>query len=303
VRTVHRWAVALAAVGALACVVACRTDGATAERTADVQVVASMTVIAHFAEQVAGEHADVTAVVPVGGDPHVYEPVPSDARSITEADLVLYNGAGLEPWFSGLVSGSGRPAVAMTDPLAGRVADDDEGVPDPHLWMVPPMAAEYVATIADELAAVDPDQADAYRGNAEAYTAELEELDRELTETAAQIPADQRVLVTSHDAYGYFADHYGFDVLGTVVGITTEEEPSANTVRRLVDDIRAADVPTIFVETTVNPRVIEQIARDADVEVGDPLYGDSLGEPGSGADTYEGMMRANMQALVDGLEP
>ena len=293
----------MAAAALFVLATACGAEGSASDETGELQVVASMTVIAHFAEQVAGDHADVSSVVPVGGDPHVYEPVPSDARAVSDADLVLYNGTGLEPWFADLVGGSGRPAVAMTEELADQVVDDEEGDPDPHLWMVPPMAAVYVEVIAEGLADVDPDHAEDYRDNAAAYIAELEELDAELSAAVEEIPSEQRVLVTSHDAYAYFADHYGFEVLGTVVGVTTEEEPSASIVRRLVDDVRDAGVSAIFVETTVNPRVIEQIARDAGVEVGDPLYGDSLGEPGSGADTYEGMMRANVQSLVDGLTP
>lgn len=275
--------------------------GATSRaETEGLDVVTSMSVLADFAQNVAGEHAEVTSLVPVGGDPHVYEPVPSDSRRITDADVVLHNGLGLEPWFASLVSGSGREAVAVADALPAA-AVDSKGRPDPHLWMVPPQAAAYVDVIADALAAADPDHADDYARNAEAYKAELEELDAEVAATLAAIPAPNRTLVTSHDAYSYFADHYDLEVVGSVVGFTTEEEPSAGTVSRLVDQITAHGVPTIFVETTVNPDVIERIARDAGVAVGRPLYGDSLGEEGSGADTYAGMLRANADALAEGL--
>jgi manganese/iron transport system substrate-binding protein len=275
--------------------------GATSRAdTERLDVVTSMSVLADFAENVAGEHADVTSLVPVGGDPHVYEPVPSDSRRITDADVVLHNGLGLEPWFASLVSGSGREAVAVADALPTGAVDGD-GKPDPHLWMVPPRAAAYVEVIADALAAADPDHADDYARNAGTYRAELDDLDAEVAATLATIPPQNRTLVTSHDAYSYFADHYGLEVVGTVVGFTTEEEPSAGTVSRLVDQIRVHSVPTIFVETTVNPDVIERIARDAGVAVGRPLYGDSLGEEGSGADTYAGMLRANAQALAEGL--
>jgi manganese/iron transport system substrate-binding protein len=130
----------------------------------------------------------------------------------------------------------------------------------------------------------------------------LEELDAELADELAQVPEAHRILVTPHDAYSYFADHYGFEV-ATVVGVSTEEEPSASQVQHLVDVVRETGVPTVFVESTVNPAVIERIAADAGVEVGAPLYGDSVGEPGSGADDYVGMMRANVAALVDGLAP
>ncbi|CAN5155599.1 metal ABC transporter substrate-binding protein [soil metagenome] len=294
----RRLSAAIVAVLLAAMTAAC---GATSRaETERLDVVTSMSVLAGFAENVAGEHAEVTSLVPVGGDPHVYEPVPSDSRRITDADVVLHNGLGLEPWFASLVAGSGREAVAVADALQTSAVDGDSP-PDPHLWMVPPRAAAYVDVIADALAAADPEHADDYASNAESYKAELDELDADVAATLATIPPQSRTLVTSHDAYSYFAEHYGLEVVGTVVGFTTEEEPSAAAVSRLVDQIRAHGVPTIFVETTVNPDVIERIARDAGVAVGRPLYGDSLGEEGSGADTYAGMLRANAEALAEGL--
>lgn len=279
-------------------------SAADAGRSKDepLDVVASMSIIADFAEQVGGDAVTVTSLVPIGADPHVHEPTPTDARAVADADLVLGNGVGLDPWFDALVDGSGREVVTVTEELSHRVVDDEDGEDDPHLWMVPSMAAAYVDRIAAELGELDPARAGTYRDNAAAYVERLERLDEELASRLERIPEDHRVLVTSHDAYSYFADHYGFEV-ETVVGISTEEEPSASRVQRLVDTVRAADVPTLFVESTVNPAVIERIAADAGVEVGAPLYGDSVGEPGSGADDYVGMMRANVAALVDGLAP
>lgn len=264
------------------------------------RVVTSMSVIADFAAQVGGERVEVVSLVPVGGDPHVHEPTPSDARAVADADLVLGNGAGLEPWFDALVAGSDREVVTLTDRIADRVVDDGTGQPDPHLWMVPPYATEYVAEIAAELAELDPGHAEAYDANADAYIARLEQLDAELAGQLARIEPHRRVLVTSHDAYGYFAEHYGLEV-DTVVGVSTEEDPGAGRVQELVDRVREQGVPTVFVESTVNPAVMERIAEDAGVETGAPLYGDSVGEPGSGAHDYEGMMRANVRALVEGL--
>jgi ABC-type Zn uptake system ZnuABC Zn-binding protein ZnuA len=267
-----------------------------------VSVVASMSIIADFAEQIGGDEVEVSSLVPVGSDPHVYEPTPSDARAIDDADLVLGNGVGLEPWFDALVAGSGREVITLTDRVGHAVVADDAGEPDPHLWMVPPFAVAYVEVIAEELIAVDPGNAAAYADNAASYIDRLEALDEELAEALAVIDPDRRILVTPHDAYSYFADHYGFEV-ETIVGVTTEEEPSAARAQRLVDHLRRHDVPTVFVESTVNPSVIERIAADAGVQVGEPLYGDSVGGEGSGAEDYHGMMRANVRALVDGLGP
>ena len=256
-------------------------------------VVVSMTVLADFVGQVGGEHVEVISLVPTGADPHTHEPTPADARTVADADLVVANGVGLEPWFDRLVATAGVDVVWATDGLDAEVVDDEDGRADPHLWMAPRLAIGYVRTIADALADAVPDHAEELRANADAYAAEL-------ADTLAAIPEERRVLVTPHDAYAYFAEAYDLEV-ATVVGVSTEEEPSAAGVQAVVDVVRQRDVPTVFVESTVNRAVIDRIATDAGVDVGDPLYGDSVGEPGSGADSYVGMMRANAAALVDGL--
>ncbi len=279
---------------------ACASSSAGGADDERLRVVASMSVIADFAREVGGDHVEVTSLVPVGADPHVHEPTPADARAVDEADLVLGNGVGLEPWFDSLVAGSDQQVITVTEELEGLVVDDEDGEPDPHLWMVPPLAAAYVERIAEELVALEPDLAEDVEAHAQRYVARLARLDDEIAETIAEVPEERRVLVTSHDAYSYFADHYDLEV-ATVVGVSTEEEPSAARVQRLVDLVRDAEVPTIFVETTVNPAVIRRVADDAGVEIGDPLYGDSVGEEGSGADDYVGMMRANAEALAAGL--
>lgn len=300
------WPPLLAAVLAVTVLGSCAAQGAVEDAGSDgdedepLHVVASMSIIADFARQVGGEHVTVQSLVPVGADPHVHEPRPSDARAVAEADLVLGNGVGLEPWFDQLLEPADREAVRVTEELAPLVTDDPEGAPDPHLWMVPSLATAYVERIAEALGERDPDHADDYQANAESYAARLEVLDAELAETLEAVPPERRILVTSHDAYRYFADHYGFEVW-PVVGVSTDEQPSAGRVQDLVDRLRDEEVPTIFVETTVNPAVIERIARDADVAVGRPLYGDSVGEEGSDADDYAGMMRHNVAAIVDGL--
>jgi len=271
-------------------------------RESGLAVVSTMSVFSDFAEAVGGEHVTVDTLVDVGGDPHTFQPAPSDAARITDADVVLDNGLGLSPWFGPLAENVEGQLVILTDGIAERASTQRGGVLDPHLWMVPPLVAEgYVTAIEEAFAAADPQHAQDYTRNAEAYRGELEQLDVELAQQIATIPVQRRKLVTSHDAYSYFAEHFGLEVLGTVIGVTTEEEPSAQAVSALIDLIRAAEVPTIFLESTVNPDLIERVARDAQVAIGEPLYGDSVGEPGSGADTYVGMMRANARAIVAGL--
>jgi ABC-type Zn uptake system ZnuABC Zn-binding protein ZnuA len=262
-------------------------------------VVATMSVIADFAQQVADDRVEVRTLVPVGGDPHTHEPTPADARAVADADLLLANGAGLEPWFETLVTDD-VAVVRLTDALHDEVVATADGEPDPHLWMVPGLAATYVEVLAEALADADPDHADAYRADARAYVEDLRALHEEITEALDAIPPERRVLVTPHDAYAYFADAYDLEV-ASVVGVSTEEEPSAAAVQRLIDEVRERQIPTVFVEATVSRTVIERIATDAGVEVGRPLYGDSVGEPGSGAETYVDMLRANVEALVEGL--
>ena len=266
----------------------------------DLHVVVSTSVLADLVRQVAGPGLTVTSLVPLGGDPHVYEATPADARAIQDADLLFGNGAGLEPWFTTLVAGRGRTAVMLADVLADAVVVDVDGRPDPHLWMVPTMAARYVERIAEELARLDPEQAKAYHDASRLAGERFAELDAELRRELERIPAGRRVIVTTHDAYAYFAAHYGLEV-AAIVGVSTDEEPSAARVRQLVALVRERDIPTLFAESSVNPAVLHRIAQDAGVTLGRDLYGDSLGPPGSGAEDYVAMLRWNVAALVAGL--
>lgn len=284
-------------------------DGASAGQDAEaegqgqrLEVVATMSIIGDLAADVGGEHVEVTTLVPVGGDPHAYEPSPSDLAHIEDAEVVLSNGLGLEAWFEALARRAGPRLTVVTDEIDVPIRQDEDGAPDPHLWMVPPMVADgYVPAIRDALAEARPDLDDTFARNARELASELHALDDELRAALERIPEDDRLLVTSHDAYTYVAEHYGLEVVGSVFGVSTESEPSAGEIARLVDLIRELEVPTVFVETTIDPGLVRRVARDAGVEVGRPLYGDSVGPPGSDAEDYAGMMRANVESLVDGL--
>lgn len=241
-------------------------------------VVTSMSVLADIAQRVAGSEATVVSLVPVGGDPHVHEPTAVDARAIADADLLIGNGAGLEPWFVTLVTGQGRDAVlladrVLTDGPVASVVDQD-----PHLWMVPPIAGQYARLIAEELARSDPERATEYRDAALRTEEEFLRLDDELRSSMASIPPPRRTIVTTHDAYASFAAHYGFRV-ASVIGFSTDEEPSAAKVRALIELVRDTEVPTVFVESSINPALMRRVASDADVRLGGTLYGDSLGPP------------------------
>ncbi|GBD39990.1 Manganese-binding lipoprotein MntA [bacterium HR37] len=262
---------------------------------------ATVNIIGDMVAQVAGERVEVISLLPIGGDPHTYEPVPGDLKKIAESDIVFFNGLGLEKWLEKLLKNAGgtRPYVAVTDGL--EPIRDERGDPDPHLWMDVTKAMGYVRNIRDALVEFDPEGEQVYRENAAGYLLELEKLDKWIFEQVETIPPQRRKLVTTHDAFRYFGQRYGFKVVGTIWGISTEDEPSAQEIAQLIDAIRRERVPAVFIETTVNPKLMERVAREAGVKVGRKLYGDSLGPPGSGADTYIGMMRSNVLSIVQAL--
>ncbi len=274
-------------------------------RTTRPKAVATINILADFAAQVAGDRVEVTSLIPVGGDPHTYEPVPKDVQKVAEAQIVFYNGLGLEKWLEELVENAGgqRVSVELTRGLRPAVQTEGRyrGDPDPHLWMDPVFAKTYVQNVRDALVRFDPPGRAAYEQNAARYLRELDLLDAWIREQVAHLPPERRKLVTTHDAFRYFGQRYGFRVVGTIWGISTEDEPSAQEIARLVDRIRAERVPAVFVETTINPKLMERVAREAGVRVGRKLYGDSLGPPGSDADTYVKMMRHNVRAMVEAL--
>lgn len=293
------------ALAILLMVSACAAGDATEEGRDGILAVSTISILEDFVFAVGGDRVESRTIVHIGGDPHVYEPVPSDARLVADADIVFTNGLGLERWIDKLIESAGvdRPVVTLTDGLTPLVEESGvyAGDPDPHMWMDPMLAARYVEAARDALTELDPEGAEEYAANARAYIAELEELDRWIADQMATIPEPNRKLVTTHDAFRYFGERYGLTIVGTIWAISTEREPSADEIRTLVDAIRSEGVPTLFIETTINPRVMQQVARDAGVGIGEPLYGDSVGEPGSGAEAYVGMMRANTRSIVAGL--
>lgn len=267
-------------------------------------VVTSVTIIADLARQVGGDRVRVYSLLGPGQDPHTYEPVPRDALAVARARLVLVNGHHLDFWAERLAAGSPgrRPVVRLaegvrTEPLPWP---SSQGRVDPHLWMDPTLAAQYVLQLRAAFSALDPAGAEEYRRRAEAAVARLEELDAWIAAQVATVPPGRRKLVTTHDAYRYFGRRYGIVVLDTVWGITTEEEPSAHALARLFGNLRAHGVPA-FVETTINPKLMREIAAQAGVRIGGQLYADALGPPGSGADTYVGMMEHNVRTIVAAL--
>ena len=298
--------IGLLAVGPLlvGCTAAEGTQPATDPDGARVTVVATMSIVGDLAAQVGGADVDVEVIVPVGADPHTFEPRPEDARRLEEADLIVSNGAGLEErWLDDMIARSDAVHVALADGLEPRVLEEgeDAGEPDPHMWNDPVLVRDaYLPRLLGALVDVHPEAAADLRARAEECTAELDALDGWIRAAVATVPAGDAKLVTTHDAFAYFGERYGLTVVGTLYGVSTEIEPSAAEVTELVDAIRDEAVPAVFVETLTSPELMQRVAREADVTLGDDLLGDSVGAQ-DGTDTYAGMIRANVRAIVEGL--
>jgi ABC-type Zn uptake system ZnuABC Zn-binding protein ZnuA len=278
------------------------------------RVVATTNIVGDVVANVGGDRIDLTVLMGVGVDPHTYLPTPSATVAVYEAHLVLANGAGLEANLEAMLHNAGGDAleIHLADgvplrPLAERPqesapgeAGHGHGEGDPHVWFSVPNVICWVETIEQALSALDPAHAEVCGQNAHAYREELKALDDWIQEQVALIPEANRKLVTNHPAFGYLADRYGLEQVGTVYPVSPAAEPSARDLAALQDTIRAYGLPAVFTESTVNPSLARQVTRDTGVQLV-PLYSGSLGGPGSGAETYLEMMRYNVQAIVAAL--
>jgi zinc/manganese transport system substrate-binding protein len=289
---------------ALAALVAAPATGEDAQpRTL---AVATTSIIADLVRSVGGERVDVKALVGANGDAHVYSPTPGDAKEVAGATIVFVNGLGLEGWLPRLVTASGTkaPVVTVTKGITPlRMPDEDHpgrSVIDPHAWQSIADAKIYVANIRDGLGAADPAGKAAYEADAQAYLAKLDALEAEVRAAIAAIPAERRKIITTHDAFGYFGTAYGMSFIAPE-GVSTDSEPSAKDVARIIRQIRKQKIPAVFLENVSDPRLIEQIARETGATIGGKLYSDALSEPNGPASTYIDMMRHNVRELAKAL--
>lgn len=272
------------------------------------RVLAVESFLADLTQQVAGDRLAVDTLVPPGTDPHVFEPTPRDVARLAESQVLVINGAGLEGWLEATLQAAGgeRRVIEASAGLPSRTSADPEhaGEPDPHFWTDPVLVKRYVENIRDGLSAADPAGSDVYVRNAEAYLAVLDELDAWIGAEVARVPPERRLLVTNHESLGYFADRYGFEVVGTLVpSPSSGAAPSAEQLSQLVADIRATGAPAIFLETGTNPAVAEQVAREAGVRVETGLLTHSTAAPGEAEAGYLAMQRYNVSRIVEALLP
>lgn len=267
------------------------------------RVASLSTVLTEVARDVGGDRVEVLEIIKPGVDPHDFQPTPADVQRVSGATLVLVSGKGLEGYLRKLET-AGRKAkfVVVGDALPSlKIQHHGRTEDDPHWWHSVANVKAAVAVVRDAFIQAEPAEKEMFTQNATARLARLTELENEVKLKVAELPRDQRKLVTSHDAFGYFAREFGFTVL-TVKGVGTGDEPSSKRVAALISRIKKEGVKAVFVESVENPKVIAEITRETGAKVGGELYTDGLGPAGSDAATYDAMMRHNVNTIVEALK-
>lgn len=302
------WLLVIVGIGLSACQPVARPE----PNGKRLRVVATTSIVGDVVRQIGGDAIQLTVLLPVGADPHAFEPSPQDVARVAEAHVIFAVGAGLERFLEPILQQAGgktlRVELAQGIPLRSSEAElhAEEGVlhteeQDPHLWLDPHNVITWTYTIEATLSQLDPDRAAFYRRNAEAYREELRQLDRWIQEQVAGIPPENRKLVTEHQVFGYFAHRYGFEQIGTILpGVSTVAQPSPQELAALEEAIRSLGVKAVFVSSTVDPALARRVAEDTGTRLV-RLYVDSLSEPGGEADSYVKMMRYNVRAIVEAL--
>jgi zinc/manganese transport system substrate-binding protein len=278
--------------------------GPAAFAAAPMPVVASFSILGDLTRQVGGARAAVESLVGPDSDPHMYEATPRDLRRVMQARVLVRNGLGLEGWMERLTGTAGFRgtevvAAAKVTPRT-MVADGGATTIDPHAWQDPRNGVLYAAAIAEGLAAADSPNAGAYRDEAAAYADRIRAMDRWIAEQLAPIPPERRRIITTHDAFGYYGARYGITFLAAE-GISTEDEPSAQTINALVRQIKRDKVPAVFIENMTSPRLARMLAEETGAKLGGEVYSDALSRPDGPAATYLDMLRHNTTLFVEAL--
>jgi len=310
------------------------------------KVLAVESFLTDITKNIAGSRLEIETLIPLGLDPHSFEPSPGDVAKIAESDILIINGSGFEEWLNDIITGanekiiivecskglknriqdeggqvnssergaqgqgsneSGQEVEAVSDSGQETFTENETGyrhVGDPHFWLDPNLVMVYVQNIRDALIKSDPQGKDLYNKNAEEYTAKLIELDAWIAEEVKKIPTDQRLLVTNHESFGYYADRYGFKVIGTIIpNFSSASSPSAKEVSGLIEKIKAANVRAIFLETGSDSKIANQIATETGIKIVTELFTHSITEPGGPAPTYIEMMKYDTKTIVESLVP
>jgi zinc/manganese transport system substrate-binding protein len=300
----------------IAYLIAVGSPAAQAETAKKLNVVASFSILADFAEEIGGNRVLVTSLVGPDSDAHVYEPTPKDVQKVAQANVIVVNGLGLEGWLNRLLEASGAKASVIKASAgveaieeerhgeeqrqAGK-SDHEHGVQDPHAFQSIRNAMIYVRNIAEALCRAAPADCEAFKANAAVYSAKLRELDQGVRAAIDRIPAGKRRIITSHDAFGYFAHDYGISFLAPE-GISTDAEASAADVAKLIQQIREQKASALFVENISDKRLIEQIARETGLRLSGVLFSDALSAATGPAPSYIDMMRHNVRTILGAID-
>jgi ABC-type Zn uptake system ZnuABC Zn-binding protein ZnuA len=269
-------------------------------------VLTSTTFLADITRNVAGERVTVESLLSPGADPHEYQAVPSDVQKIAKSNVVIVNGLHYDQFMQLLLENAGGTSLVVTasNGLEPRQMKEETGeiVTDPHMWMSPIRVIKYVENIRDGLIKADPVGADVYKVHADAYISQLKDLDTWIKQQVSQIPNERRLLVTNHDSLGYFAEQYGFTVIGTIVpGVSSEAAPSAQQIAKLIDEIKATGAPAAFLNISDNPHLADQIATETNIKVVTDLYIETLSPSDGPAATYIEMIKYDVAQIVNAL--
>ena len=267
-----------------------------------INVLSSASMFADMAANIGGDKITIRSIVPIGADPHLYDPSPSDVNRVLDADVILVNGLTFEGWIKKLIKNSGTKALlkTITEGIKPIASEDYDNASDPHAWMNAENGLTYVDNILQVLVKASPENEAYFKANHARYRAEVKEVHEYMKKAMLAIPEKQRVLITSHDAFAYYGRAYGL-TLNAIKGISTEEETQTSDIIRVSRVIKETGVKAIFIESTINPKMIQQIAADNNVTVGGELYADSLGPKGSEGETYIKMLKHNTDVIVNAL--
>jgi len=314
------WSLLLTSVIGLAACSPVETSNKNQSGMGDMKVLAAESFLADIAQNVAGDRLNVDTLIPAGMDPHAFEPVPKDVVKISECNVLIVNGSGLESWLQNIIQSAGGDhlVVEASQGLISRDTNPENHVDassantsdsghkhetDPHFWLDPVNAIHYVENIRDGFIKIDPTGKEIYTQNARNYISKLEDLDRSIQQQISIIPQENRVIVTNHESFGYFADRYHFKIVGTIIpSVSTGASPSARQMSQLIDQIKAAKVLAIFLETGSNTQLADQISSETGVKVVTDLYTHSTTAPEGEAPTYIDMIQVNVKKLVNALK-
>ncbi len=273
------------------------------KQTEKLVAVSSITIINDIVKNIGGEKVEARSICGVGIDPHTYKPKPSDPRIVSESDIVFINGFTLEHWIEEMVhnAGGNKKIVTVTNGLTPMTDEKGFGDPDPHAWFNVSNVKTYAQNIADGLIEIDKPNEAYYKQNLDAFIKKLDSLDTWVKNEIEKIPVEKRVLITSHDAFRYFGSAYGLEVKG-LQGISTEAKAQTEDVKKIVDLIKERKLSSVFIETSVNPKLLEEISRETGANVGGTLYSDSVGNEGTFEGTYIGAVTHNVKTIVSALK-